>query len=499
MSGSPVTPEPPTARRFRIFISYASEDYQIAEAISKCLTLALGDVFAEINIDKRFLQPGIDFRKQIQSKLEITDVLIIAYTGMTDKESHGFTGWEVGYFDHVMKTATDRPRTKVALYLEHPPAVTAEEQGVILDIGRDKLRLGAKEFEEGISVHLDDPMCELLEKWQQCIDDITKALGFGVFERRPEQDPVSCVKMMKIDIFQYLKKTIDTTLKPQKQITIRATGAALEQSDGDLPGEAEIIPVGSGGSMGIFGLLDANTTWERFLQSTSGSRYHDSWRDAIAGVILSSFPDHINVDNSQIIVSSDDAKAYRVILTTATKYYDDNREFNVYFVEALQRSEYGDVSTTLLLKGLELVCRFRFMFLEDASQFSGGNILVMSPERITEVVGRLLKELNLLRKDSRDAGLDDPTVWRSFVSWEDLKSMAEGYRPREQEIRKIISRIAQTKGQPDLIVPLQQELSNALNELQEKLRPLNTLLLRQMACKLNELVPESGTQLVKAS
>ncbi len=476
MSATPVAverpPEQPTARRFRVFISYASEDYEIAEAIRKCLTLALGDVFAEINIDKRFLLPGTDFRKQIQAKLEVTDVFIIAYTGTTDKESHGYTGWEVGYFDHILKTSPNR--LKVALYLEKPPSVAAEDQGVSMDIGRDKLLLGTEEFVTGIAVQPDDPMCVLLTKWQQSIDDITKALGLGILPRKPEQDPVGCVKMMKTDVFRYLKTTVDTTLKPQKQITIRATGSALLQSDGNLPGAAEIIPVGSGGSMGIFGLPDIKTTWDQFLKSTSTSRYRDSWREAITSV-------------------------NRVILTTATKYYDDHREFNVYFVEALQRSDYGDTSTTLLLKGLELVCRFRFMFLEDASQFSGGNMLVISPERIPEVAGRLLKELNLLRKDSRDAGLDEPAVWRNFVSWEDLQRMAQEYRPREQQIRAIISRIVQAKGQADLIAPIQRELSETLNELQEKVRPLNTLLLKQMISKLDDLVPTIDNKLLAVS
>ncbi|MGA3092155.1 MAG: hypothetical protein ABSD75_26400 [Terriglobales bacterium] len=491
--------EQPSARRFRVFISYASEDFQIAEAIRKCLSLALGEVFAEINIDKRFLQPGLDFRKQIQAKLEATDVFIIAYSGTKDKESHGYTGWEVGYFDRVMQTATDRPRTKVALYLETPPAVTAEEEGVVLDIGRDKLRLGAEEFVSGVSVQPDDQMCVLLAKWQQAVDEVAKAHDLPVLERKPEQDPASCVKALKIGIFQYLKTTIDTTLKPQKQITIRATGASLQRSQGDLPDDAEIIPVGSGGSMGIFGLSDVRTTWKEFLQSTSASRYRDSWREAIASVIMSSYPDHINVDNSQIILSSDDSKTYRVILTTATKYYDDTREFNIYFVEALQRSEYGDTSTTILLKGLELVCRFRFMFLEDASQFSSGNILASPPGRIPELASRLLKELNLLRKDSRDAGLDDPPVWRAFVSWDDILKMGQEFRPREQQIRTIAGRIVEAKGRDELIRAMQPELAQVLAEMEQNLRPLNAALLKQMAAKLAEMVPECSPRLAAAS
>jgi hypothetical protein len=497
MNGNSETQHPP-ARLFRIFISYASEDYQIAEAIRRCLMLALGEQFAEINIDKRFLQPGIDFNKQIRSTLEITDVFIIVYTG-TEKLSHGYTGWEVGYFDRVMQTSPDR--VKVAFYLDTPPAIAAGDQGISLglDISCDKLRLGAQEFESGISVQPDDQLCSQLEKWQQAVDEVTKSYDLPVPKRKPEQDAVNCVKALKVDIFRYLKTTVDVTLKPQKQITIRATGAALQSNNGDLPGEAQIIPVGSGGSMGIFGLSDAKPiTWGEFLQSTAGNRYRDSWRDAITSVIMSSFPDHINVDNSQIIMSSDDSKTYRVILTTATKYYDDNREFNIYFVEALQRSDYGDRSTTLLLKGLELICRFRFMFLEDASQFSGGNIMVMSPDHIPEVVGRLLNEVNFLRRDSRDAGLDQPSEWRTFVSWDDLKKMAEEYRPREQQMRAIISRIAQAKGQVDLIVPLQRELSNTLNELQEKVRPLNDLLLKQMTRKLHDMIPDDK-QLAAAS
>jgi hypothetical protein len=477
----------PTARRFRVFISYASEDYPVAEAIRKCLNLALGDM-AEVNIDRRFLQPGIDFKKQIQSKLRITNALIIVFTGDVEKESHGYTGWEVGYFDHIMEDSPEK--VKVALYVHRPPAITASDQGIGLDIGRDKLLLSTEKFEAALRVSVEDPMCKMLTKWQESIDEITQTSGLGILARRPEQDPVTCVKGMKTDIFAYLKTTVDETLKPQKQITVRATRAALEKSDGNLPGDALIKPIGAGDSMAIFGLSDTEPiTWERFLQKIAESSYHDSWREAITSVIMSSFPDHINVDNSQIIVSSDDSRAYRLILTTVIKYYNDNYDFNVYFVDMLKRPDYGDASTTLLLKGLELVCRFRFMFLEDTSLFSGGVILVTPPERIPEIASRLLKELNMLRKDSRDAGLDDPAKWRNFVSWDDLLEMAKEYRPREQEIRTTIGRIVQSKGRSELLVPMQRELATILNELQKKVLPLNTLLLKQMTTKLDELVP----------
>src|SRR5262249_11687279 len=144
MGNLAVVPAPvPSAepRIFRIFISYASEDAFLAQAIGKSLKIALGDVFAEINIDKWFLQPGSEFKRQIESKLEKTDVLIIVYTGI-DKPSHGYTGWEVGYFDRVMKSADNR--TKVALFLDTPPAISSDEQGVPLGIGKNKLQGSAE-------------------------------------------------------------------------------------------------------------------------------------------------------------------------------------------------------------------------------------------------------------------------------------------------------------------------------------------------------------------
>jgi hypothetical protein len=252
-----------------------------------------------------------------------------------------------------------------------------------------------------------------------------------------------------------------------------------------------LAPVGSGGPMAIFGLQDDSITWTKFLQSTSGNMYCDSWREAITSVVMSSFPNRIDVDNSQVVVSSDAAKAYRIILTTATRYYDDTREFNLYFVETIRRSDYGDEATTLLLKGLELVCRFRFLFLEEDSEFWHQSIKMMPPDRVPEIASRMQRELNLLRKDSRDAGLDQPNIWRRFVSWDHLTKMGADYVPREEKMRSVINRILDSKRKMDAIVPLRQELSDVLKDLAETIKPENTLLLKEMSAKLQELAEKA--------
>ena len=94
-------------KQLRIFISYAHEDLPIAAAVSKCLRNALGNVFAVINIDRSFLEAGSDFRVQIISRLEESDVFISLYSGL-DKQ---WPAWEIGYFERLMNE-NDRLRSE---------------------------------------------------------------------------------------------------------------------------------------------------------------------------------------------------------------------------------------------------------------------------------------------------------------------------------------------------------------------------------------------------
>ncbi len=190
--------------------------------------------------------------------------------------------------------------------------------------------------------------------------------------------------------------------------------------------------------MDIFGLSDEPITWKKFVELTAHQMLADSWRDAITSVVLSAFPDRVDIDNSQHILASDGKTGYRVILTTATKFYDDYREYNVYFVEMLQRKDYGDQDTTYLLKGLELVCRFRSMFLEPGSEFLGKNVLLTDSRRLPGVASRLSKELDLLHRDAQEAGLERPGMWTKYVDFDHIRAIAGAYRPCEAKLREII-------------------------------------------------------------
>jgi hypothetical protein len=173
----------PEQRVFRVFISYASEDLAIATAAAVCFKTALPDFFAEVNFDKEFLEPGLAFKANIEAKLQQTDVFIIIYTG-AEKPSHGFTGWEVGYFDHIMRMDPGR-RKKISLYLFEPPAITAAEQGVSLGLSTGQLRLRFQEFESFLTVLPEEPLCMEIAAWQEVVAKNIEQIGFSRPRIRP--------------------------------------------------------------------------------------------------------------------------------------------------------------------------------------------------------------------------------------------------------------------------------------------------------------------------
>lgn len=481
-----MSPQP--ARQFeprilRIFISYASEDLKIAHAIASGLGDALPEVFAEVCFDKWFLQAGAEFKKQIESKLEKTDIFIIVYTGV-DKPSHAFPGWELGFFEAVRRN--DPSRRIIPMFLENLPPAAPEYEGLSLKVSHELLQLSIEEFNSRNDITEDDPMCVLIGELQEEVEKIKEEAGYPRAAQHDKHDPVQCVKNIRLAIFSYLKSTVEAVLKPQKQITIKSTGAALQDSESDFPRDAKLIPMG-GSPMSIFGLADEEMTWDRFLQLTVGP-HQDSWREAITTVITSSQAGGINVDNSQVILSSDESKTYRIVLTTATKYWDDTREFNLYFVETFRREEFGDENTTIMLKGLEVVCRYRFLFLETGSLFSSNNILATREERFPEMAAKLLRELNLMRKDATSAGLDQPVFWSRFVGWPLILEMGQTFRPKEQLIRALIGRVLNAKDQKETLAALRQDLAKAIGELEDATRPQNASLIEAMAKKLLALV-----------
>ena len=480
-------PDKEKARMLEIFISYAHEDERLALAVVKCFGEALGD-FANIFFDKLSLEFGFEFKPQIEEKLDSTDILIIIYTGK-EKPSHSYTGWEVGYFRSVQRrgnTGASFERRIVPLYLEEMPAPTVGLEGIPLGITRATLTKNENEFTSSLEVNKDDPMVKFLDELQDILDKIKEQGGFPKSLRRP--DTVECVRKMRIEIFQYLKTTIEKKFKPQKQIVIKTKQSSLDSTDGELPGDAQLIPTGSGSPMSVFGLSEVAISWNNFIVQVSEHKFGDCWRDAINSVVSSAVSNQIDVDNSQMILSNDGLHEYRLILTSSTTYYNGSKEFKLYLVEALRPKDFGDGQTTTLLKGLEMVCRYRFMFLESSSEFFCKNILALSTDRIPSLARSMIRELNLLRKAAREAGLDQPNIWSQYVDWDNVTQMSQTWMPIEKNIRQLAASIESKKSNLSNLADLQKELANVLENLERDTREQNRLLIEQMSEKLRSFV-----------
>ena len=100
----------------------------------------------------------------------------MVFTG-AEKESHGFTGWEVGYFARVME---NRPSSKVVpLFLDRPPPTMSSVQGIGIGFNTDVLALDQKSFEAQNIVSDDDAMCAFISTLQQEVDRRRAIIGLG--------------------------------------------------------------------------------------------------------------------------------------------------------------------------------------------------------------------------------------------------------------------------------------------------------------------------------
>jgi hypothetical protein len=457
------TPAPPQV--LRIFVSYASEDEDIARAIASGLERALGD--DSVHLDRWFLQAGDPFKQEIEHKLDKTDILVVVFTGR-DKESHSWTGWELGYFTAVMK---QRQGAKIVpMYLNAPPDTIVGLHGINIGLTDELLELPAARFERRNVINDDDGMYTFIRGLQERI-------GVSAASAR------TCIRTMRTAIFKALRKRPRKTISPQRQIVFVTTDTAFQEHMPDLPPDARLRPSKEGSPMQIFGLPDRARSWKEFKNMIAKRTHAASWQRAITTVINSSFPENVNVDNSQLIISEDNSKSYRIILTACTSFFD-RREFSLSFVEALRRPDGGDEEGNRLLKAFVIACRFRFLFLQTTSDFSGRAIEATSIEGLRERAENLLRELDLLRRDAVEAGLGNANDWGDFGDWSRLSAVSQAVEPLEKSMRRIAGRIVDTRDDDDALRQLRNSLAAVARKLEAATRQQNGRLIRVLPDKI---------------
>lgn len=475
--------------RFRFFISYASEDEAIAIAVSNAIQTAVS-TYGEVFIAGA-LPFGLDFNDNIRKELDSTNVLIVIHSGIV-KPAFAYPGLELGYFiaRTPLENAEDRPHRIVPIYFEKPPDSIAERNGFDIGISRATLNLSVSMYESGLS-SVDDKHrgVELLREFQEMIDRFRIAHGERPMKLSPDQEDLpKIVRTLQLAIFTNLKETTDqeSTLKPQLQVVLATSDEALAASTPNLPGSARLKSVGSGRPLAtVFGIQSPEITWSDLLQITNGSKFRDSWCEALTKVVRASLQNLLAEDSTEVIVAYDERTAYRMILTTGVRYFNGQREFNIYFVRSRVREEFGDPETTLLFKGLELFCRFRFMFLEKSSPFSKRGAELAGGDRLAAFANRIERELNLLNRDALEAGLDDPSKWFQLVDPDLLVSLSRKWNPIETTLRDALRAARTASGQN--LQEAHATLVRLLSSLEEEMRTANADVIAAMADRLKSV------------
>jgi hypothetical protein len=403
------------AQRLQVFISYANEDKNLATAIAEELRTAFGLTSLRVLIGAE-VGLGTPWRKQIEDDLDNADILLILATGV-EKLSHSFTGFEVGYFKGSKKSRpqmaqfeSERLIIPIAIATTIPGTVD-DVQGVQLDGQVDALKIDQEllkdqeKFARAVDYASDtNPLLKLFKR----ILSIIGASSFNEQELAPFDKQIrDSSKRLHQMIFAELRKRISTEIFPERKIVIRVdphTGSG--GSDDPVAGATIEF---HGRSFDVFGFEappQGRLDCKAFLTSIPNKRVAAIWSDIIRSQVLAARQQNFR-ENRRLITSPDKSRFFRIFAANSVLYFSGENEIHIYVVEVKSR-DFGDRTTTMLLKAIQVGLQYRFMFLEQSSEFSPASIGVTMKDHLRNTVSDLIQELEYLLWMSKDAGLEQP-------------------------------------------------------------------------------------------
>jgi len=163
-----------------------------------------------------------------------------------------------------------------------------------------------------------------------------------------------------------------------------------------------------GRSFDVFG-LDApsrgDLSMADFIQSISDPNMTAAWVEIIRSLVASAQAGDFG-ENRRVLTSSDHRRFFRLFVARSVLYYSGVNEIHIHVVEVKSR-DYGDPTTTLLLKAISVGLQYRFLFLERTSEFSPASFYRTLINDFRKKVSTLVQELDYLLWLSKDAGLSD--------------------------------------------------------------------------------------------
>jgi hypothetical protein len=254
------------------------------------------------------------------------------------------------------------------------------------------------------------------------------------------------------EVFECLKNMVYQEIRPQMQVIIRAKKSEIDNNK--LPPTVRLFvplskrPLSSTSVESnletIFGFdIEGEIQWEVFIKKSKEKHelLANMWKTAIQSVVSSALTRN---NDSQLILSKDEQSVFRLILSKIVDYFDGTREFHIYFVEVLIPKIEGNAETTRLLVALDIVCRFRFLFLEKTSPYNIDYLKVQhhfgSQKGFCKAMQDLTQELDFLQAKALRFDLSNPEEWTTIIDdREVVAKMFITWSPLERVLRSNMS------------------------------------------------------------
>jgi hypothetical protein len=409
-------------KRVMIFISYASEDTELASSVGEELlqmfSLAPVDVFRDVGI-----LGGDDYRTAIDNALDNTDILLVLLTDRL-KPTYSYPGYEVGFFKKSIK---DRPKIfgdldrviiPVCIGSDNPDTMHYIQS---IKIPSDQIVKipDATGTEENVAdravTNEQDPVSILLKRIS---DVVMSVVGMSIPKQNldaffRDKVPTSAARLYRT-ISAYLQRRVSSETFPERKIIIRTDAPPEIRPDGADLSNATVELLGN--SFQVFGFPDekhrefAWTDFKKKMPSELGSTWTEGIRSLITSVLLG------DADNYHVVSSTKGDKAFRLFVSRIITYVSKKTEIHIYIVQMIVR-HYGDPLTTRLLSAISIGLRYRFLLLEPESKFNSDKLaypLTMNPsaelDALKSITRELLSEMELVLRDANEANLLDPSL-----------------------------------------------------------------------------------------
>ena len=209
-------------------------------------------------------------------------------------------------------------------------------------------------------------------------------------------------------IYIYLQGRVYSETFPERKVIIRTEEPLLIDADGAKLDAARVEVMGK--SFDLFGISEGDKrelSWDEFMSKIRPTELVGVWDHGIRFLVADAVRG--DGDNCHVVTTQRHDRSFRLFVSQIVTYVSQQTEIHIYIVE-IKTELFGDPGTSRLLNAISVGLRFRFLALEDSSEFSPTKLSfpTLDARAVKQKVGRLIAAINDILRDAQEANLSDP-------------------------------------------------------------------------------------------